>query len=633
MSDASQHVKPSRLTRTSRSSRPGYWVIPGILGLAAIVVLLLVGATIAFTALAGARAVSQADSNWSRSQQGMVIGLHSLAATGDANALERIAEAIAFHDAVGGILVLVAAGADRETIEAATAALPNFRGDARAFARAFVWFRGAEFANAAIAEWGMAQQLVAEIGALAPALSAAVAEGDDPEVRAILAEVARLDEQVDEFRPRFVDASNRWARGALRGSAIALALLGTLLLTLGSLGLAYVFRRLGRSEEELRESRARFEQVTGAIREVFWLTSPDKSKVFYISPGFERVWGQRLDEAWSDPMGWLEQVHPEDRDRVRASLPAQREGEYDIEYRIRTPAGQTKFLRDRAFPVPDETGRVIRIAGITEDVTGRKALEKEVLQVQKLRSVAHLAAGVAHEFNNLLTAMRSHVQFLEEDLADRPDTRDDLDGIRDAATRAGVLTRKLLAFGRQQVILPGPVDLAALLSDVSSLLRSLLPPGIRLEIEVPSDLPPARADREHLREALLSLVSNSREALDDEGTIRIMARRVAPTDLAEFRNHPGEPARMGIPVEGRHLEGDRFVVLEVRDDGAGLTEEARSQVFEPFYGGRSGVTAAGLGLPAVLGLMEQMGGGVTLDSRRGAGTVVRLFLPVEESSS
>jgi len=625
-----QPAPPASPGRPARSTRPGYWVAPGILGLAAIVLLLVAGSAVAFAALAGARAVAQGESNWTHAQKDLVIAMHSFASTANADDLGRLREAIAFHQGVEEILALVEGGeADRQTLEAAAAAIPGFEGEARAFARAFVWFRGAEFVNAAIAEWAHAQRQVAELARLAPALEAAVSQGDDPAVQGILANVNGLDREIGHFRARFVEASDRWARVALRGSAIALSLLGIVLLLLGSLGLVYVLRRLSRSEAELRESRARFEQVTGAIREVFWLTSPDKTRAFYVSPGFESVWGRGIEEAWADPMGWLDQVHPEDRERVEASLSAQQEGRYDIEYRIRTPGGQVKHLRDRAFPVPDEAGQVVRIAGITEDITERKALERELLQAQKLRSVAHLAAGVAHEFNNLLTAMRSHVQFLDQDLADRPDTRQDLDGIRVAADRAGMLTRKLLAFGRQQVVLPGPVNLAGLISDVTPLLRSLLPPRIRLEIEAPTDLPPARADREHLREALLSVVTNSRDALQAGGTIRLVARRLTAADLVPVRTRLDEPARTGIPVEGRPLEGEDFVVLEVQDDGTGMTEEVRSQVFEPFYGGRNGAAAAGLGLPAVLGLMEQMNGGVALDSRPGEGTRVRLFLPLD----
>jgi len=621
---------PASPARPARGTRPGYWLLPGILGLAAIVLLLVVGAAVAFAALAGARGVSQGESNWTEAQKNLVIGMHSFASTASAGDRDRFREAIAFHGKVEEVLALVEGGeADRETLEAAAAAVPGFQGEARAFARAFVWFRGAEFVNAATAEWVHAQQQVAGIASLAPALEAAVTRGDEAAVREILANASRLDQEIGQFRARFIEASNRWARVALRGSAIALSLLGILLLVLGSLGLVYVLRRLERSEAELRESRARFEQVTGAIREVFWLTSPDKARAFYVSPGFESVWGRGIEEATANPMGWLDQVHPEDRERVETSLSAQQEGRYDIEYRIRTPGGQVKHLRDRAFPVLDEAGRVVRIAGITEDITERKALERELLQAHKLRSVAHLAAGIAHEFNNLLTAMRSHVQFLEQDLADHPDTRQDLDGIRDAADRAGTLTRKLLAFARQQVVLPGPVNLAGLISDVTPLLRSLLPPRIYLEIEAPADLPAARADREHLREALLSVVTNSRDALQAGGTIHLVARRLTEADLAAVRTRLDEPARSGIPVEGRPLEGENFLVLEVRDDGTGMTEEIRSQVFEPFHGGRNGAAAAGLGLPAVLGLMEQMNGGVALDSRLGVGTRVRLFLPLD----
>lgn len=132
-----------------------------------------------------------------------------------------------------------------------------------------------------------------------------------------------------------------------------------------------------RTEEALRESQERFRQLAENIREVFWMTDPEKSRIIYISPGYESIWGYTCDSLYASPRSWLEAVHPEDRDRVlQAALTKQISGAYDEEYRIVRPDGTTRWIWDRAFPIRDASGRVYRIAGIAEDITDRKEVEE-----------------------------------------------------------------------------------------------------------------------------------------------------------------------------------------------------------------------------------------------------------------
>lgn len=126
------------------------------------------------------------------------------------------------------------------------------------------------------------------------------------------------------------------------------------------------------AEEALRESEERFRQVTENIREVFWLAVLDKSRILYVSPGYEEIWGRSCASLYDAPQSWLEAVHPEDRHRVRAAVLAkQMAGTYDEEYRIVRPDGSVRWIRDRAFPIRDEAGTVYRLAGIAEDITER----------------------------------------------------------------------------------------------------------------------------------------------------------------------------------------------------------------------------------------------------------------------
>ncbi|HLC21959.1 MAG TPA: PAS domain S-box protein, partial [Candidatus Methylomirabilis sp.] len=131
------------------------------------------------------------------------------------------------------------------------------------------------------------------------------------------------------------------------------------------------------AEEALRESEQRFRELTENIREVFWMTDPDKGQMLYVSPGYETIWGRTCESLYQSPLTWVDTIHPEDRDRVlAAALAKQALGEYDEEYRIVRPDGAMRWIRDRAFPVRDQTGEVHRIAGIAEDITERKRAEE-----------------------------------------------------------------------------------------------------------------------------------------------------------------------------------------------------------------------------------------------------------------
>ena len=135
-------------------------------------------------------------------------------------------------------------------------------------------------------------------------------------------------------------------------------------------------------DEELRASEERFRQLAENINEVFWMTDIGKRQMMYVSPGYETIWGRTRESLYAAPQSWMEAIHPDDRERVRvAALTKQTAGEYDEQYRIVRPTGEARWIRDRAYPVQDTTGQVYRIVGIAEDITERKRLEKEILDI------------------------------------------------------------------------------------------------------------------------------------------------------------------------------------------------------------------------------------------------------------
>ena len=126
------------------------------------------------------------------------------------------------------------------------------------------------------------------------------------------------------------------------------------------------------AENALQESEERFRQLVEIIKEVFWLSNPEKTQIFYISPGYETIWGRSCESLYASPHTWLEAIHSEDRGRIlEAALTKQVSGDYDEKYRIVRPDGSIRWIRDRAFPVRNDAGNVYRIAGIAEDITGQ----------------------------------------------------------------------------------------------------------------------------------------------------------------------------------------------------------------------------------------------------------------------
>ena len=133
------------------------------------------------------------------------------------------------------------------------------------------------------------------------------------------------------------------------------------------------------AEKALRESEERFRQVVEMIKEVFWLSNPDKTEILYVSPAYEAIWGRSCESLYASPQDWLDAIHSEDRERViEAALTKQVSGDYDEQYRIVRPDGSVRWIRDRAFPVKDVAGNVYRLAGIAEDITeqGRALSER-----------------------------------------------------------------------------------------------------------------------------------------------------------------------------------------------------------------------------------------------------------------
>ena len=270
------------------------------------------------------------------------------------------------------------------------------------------------------------------------------------------------------------------------------------------------------AEDALRRSEERFRELAESIREVFWLAEPH-GRVLYVSPAFESVWGFGTAELYARPTLWREHIHEEDRPRILEAQQGELDGTYDEEYRVVRPDGTVRWIRDRAFPVRDASGAVVRVAGVAEDITERRELEEQVRQTQKMESVGELAGGVAHDFNNWLTVIQSYSDLLLEQLPEEGETREFVQEIQAAGERAASLTRQLLAFSRREIIERRVVEVNAIVLDTEKMLRRLLGEDVEVRTRLSQGLPRVHADPGQLVQVLMNLAVNARDAMPRGG--------------------------------------------------------------------------------------------------------------------
>ncbi|HTZ50075.1 MAG TPA: ATP-binding protein, partial [Spirochaetia bacterium] len=368
-------------------------------------------------------------------------------------------------------------------------------------------------------------------------------------------------------------------------------------------------RRTGRQEGEA-DYRSLVEKLP-LINYVVELGNPNRT--VYISPQVQPFLGFTPEQWTSDPLLWLKQVHPDDRDRVEREIRSNDErGESsELEYRILTADGQVRWVHNRS--IFSREGAVTTIKGIMMDVTERRHAEEslrereeQLQQARKLEAVGRLAGGVAHDFNNLLTVITGYADLLTAEPGLTGQAQEQVREILEAGRRAQALTDQLLAYSRKQVRALEEVDLNEQVSGMQGMLRRLIGEHLVLSTRLAPDLGKVRADPGQVQQVIMNLAVNARDSMGDGGTLTLTTanRDVDPGPV---------PGRPGLPP-------GRWIVLTVSDTGRGMDRDVLSHIFEPFYTTKEKGKGTGLGLSTVYGIVTQGGGQVFVDSVPGRGT-------------
>lgn len=335
----------------------------------------------------------------------------------------------------------------------------------------------------------------------------------------------------------------------------------------------------------------------------------DDHPIVYASPGFERLTGYSEIETIGRNCRFLQGsgTDPNERERLRLAL------KNNIAYLgvlLNYRKDGTPFWNEVSIsPVFDEHGKIVQHVGVQTDVTARRSLEDQLRQAQKMEAIGQLAGGVAHDFNNLLTVINGFCDMAFEDTDPDSPVRDLLSEIRDAGDRAAGLTHQLLAFSRQAIIAPRPLDLNEVLESISKMLRRLIPENIHLKTSYSPESCRILIDPGQLEQVIINLAVNARDAMPDGGKITIA------TDIVEGVENPGEPT-LG-----------RFVRLSVGDTGVGMSKEIVNRIFEPFFTTKALGQGTGLGLAMVYGIVQQGNGHLRVESELGVGSTFRIYLP------
>jgi signal transduction histidine kinase len=283
-----------------------------------------------------------------------------------------------------------------------------------------------------------------------------------------------------------------------------------------------------------------------------------------------------------------------------------REGESPIEnVEVHLLEPEPKVLLLSTEAVHAEGGRHLGRVSVTRDVTRERAIAEHMQHAQRMETVGTLAGGLAHDFNNQLTAILGNARLVLDKLRPEDPACGALVDLEHSAEHCAELTQGLLAFARQGSASRTAVPTAVAIAEVDTLIRPTLEPDVRLAITVAADTPAVAADAFQLRRVLVNLVTNGRDAVGEHGTVEVWARPAPP-----------DPDRDGA-----------FVEIGVRDDGSGMDEPTRRRIFDPFFSTKELGRGTGLGLSIVYGIVAAHGGSIVVESAIGRGSTFRVYWP------
>jgi PAS domain S-box-containing protein len=333
----------------------------------------------------------------------------------------------------------------------------------------------------------------------------------------------------------------------------------------------------------------------------------------WVNPAFTKLTGYTFSEAYGERLSILKsgRHEPAFYEELWQTILAGEVWHGELINRRKDGALYTE--RMTIAPVTNDRGEVAHFIAIKEDITEQKRLQEQFLQAQKVEAVGRLAGGVAHDFNNILTAISGYTELLLRKLAANDPLFRLAEQIRKSTERASGLTRQLLAFSRKQALQPRVLDLSNVVTDIEKMLRRLIGEDIELHTIRGAAVGNVKADPAQVEQVIMNLAVNARDAMPKGGKLIIEVARATLSEEYTRRYRDVQPGE--------------YVMLAVTDTGTGMTEEVKAHIFEPFFTTKPQGKGTGLGLATCYGIVKQSGGHISVHSELGRGTTFKIYLP------
>ncbi|MFA7382102.1 MAG: ATP-binding protein [Desulfurivibrionaceae bacterium] len=368
-----------------------------------------------------------------------------------------------------------------------------------------------------------------------------------------------------------------------------------------------------KAEEALRESQQLFASIANTSPALIWMSGLDKGRIWFNQPWLDFT-GLSHEEAVDN--GWTAGVHPYDLPRFLQTYHDAFEARqpFSIEYRLQHQNGEYRWLLNQSQPRYDASGAFAGYIGSCLDISEHRNLENQMRHAVKMESIGTLAGGVAHDFNNILTAIIGYGQLTLMGMAPDDPQRLNIQHILEGADRAAHLTKDLLLFSRKQISERKPVNLSEIISTVEKFIVRVIGEDITCKIQLPDQPLTVLADSHQLEQVLMNFATNARDAMPAGGTFSITAEgTILHRDF--------------IAAHGFGKPGP-YALLTVTDSGSGMDEKTRHRIFEPFFTTKEVGKGTGLGLAVAYGIIKQHEGYINVYSEPGRGATFRVYLPL-----
>lgn len=369
-------------------------------------------------------------------------------------------------------------------------------------------------------------------------------------------------------------------------------------------------------ELELVESEKKYRGLFEDLRDVIYMSTPDGRMLDINEAGIKLLGYSSMEEILNLNLVNDVYAYPEDRKRLIGLLNKKAFVD-DFETILRKKNGEHIIVQLNVKAQKNKDGSLKFIRGIIRDITDKKKLEQQLLHSQKLEAIGQLAGGVAHDFNNILTAVIGYANLLKMKLREDDPSHAYVDAVLSTAERGASLTQSLLTFGRKQSVELRPVDLNSVIERICKLLIRLIGEDIELKTILANNEITVMADSLQLEQVLMNLATNARDAMPNGGLLTIETQEIElGSDLIKHHSY---------------MKSGRYALVSFTDIGMGMDETTKTKIFEPFFTTKEVGKGTGLGLSIVYGIIKQHQGYINVYSEKEKGTTFKIYLPLAQT--